>query len=169
MHLRLTGVTVGFLELLWHILEVPGLHSRSGCLNEMSGCSVILLLYSRFFSVYHISRMPSSKRQRSQSLSEEGPSSAEAEKTQPNKFLRTEPASDADVEGEVIHCTLPPTCNPPNKPTALFGVEELEAHYSKYHAFVCNAEGCHAVFDREHYLNLVCPAAQITVNGLPLD
>ena len=109
--------------------------------------------------------MPSSKRQRSQSPSEEGPSGLESEKTQPNKFLRTEPAS--NIEGEVIHCTLPPTCNPPNKPTALFGVEELEAHYSKYHAFVCNAEGCHAVFDREHYLDLVCLEAHISFNVLP--
>ena len=108
--------------------------------------------------------MPSSKRQRSQSPSDEGPSGLESEKTQPNKFLRTEPAS--DVESEVIHCTLPPTCNHPNKPTALFGVEELEAHYSKYHAFVCNAEACHAVFDREHYLGLVRLAAQITIGVL---
>jgi hypothetical protein len=101
--------------------------------------------------------MPSSKRQRSQSPSEGEQSGSDSEITQPNKFLKTEPAS--DTEGEVIHCTLPPTCNPPNKPTALFSVEELEAHYSKYHAFVCNAERCHAVFDREHYLNLVCLVA----------
>ena len=133
---------------------MPGLHSGSGYLSKWLPAS---LWYSRFLALYHTSSMPSSKRQRSQSPTEEQPSGSELEITQPNKFLRTESVSDA--EGEVIHCTLPPTCNPPNKPTALFGVEELEAHYSKYHAFVCSAEGCHGVFDREHYLNLVCPAA----------
>lgn len=144
----------GFFELLWYFIEMPGLYSGSNSLTRWLSAS---LLYSRFLALYHISSMPSSKRQRSQSPIEEVPLGSELEIMQPNKFLRTEPTS--GTEGEVIHCTLPPTCNPPNKPTALIGVEELESHYSMYHAFVCNAEGCHAVFDREHYLNLVRPAA----------
>ncbi|KAJ3740394.1 hypothetical protein DFH05DRAFT_1528963 [Lentinula detonsa] len=34
-------------------------------------------------------------------------------------------------------CTLPPTCN--TKPTVLANTQELEVHYAKYHAWVCQA------------------------------
>ncbi|KIM28910.1 hypothetical protein M408DRAFT_23140 [Serendipita vermifera MAFF 305830] len=33
-------------------------------------------------------------------------------------------------------------------------MDELECHYTQCHAYVCNAEGCTAVFEREFYLNL---------------
>ncbi|KAJ8473736.1 hypothetical protein ONZ51_g7670 [Trametes cubensis] len=40
-----------------------------------------------------------------------------------------------------ILCTLPPTCNPPNRPTHLAGTRDLEAHYAMYHAHVCEEKG----------------------------
>lgn len=53
-------------------------------------------------------------------------------------------------------CTLPPTCHPPhNAPTALSDSNELEAHYAKYHAHVCEERGCAAVFPNARLLELV--------------
>ncbi|KAJ3812063.1 hypothetical protein F5876DRAFT_64262 [Lentinula aff. lateritia] len=43
------------------------------------------------------------------------------------------PASSANP----LLCTLPPTCS--THPTALADTRELEAHYAKYHAWVCQA------------------------------
>ena len=55
-----------------------------------------------------------------------------------------------------ILCTLPPTCHPPhNKPTIVANTQELESHYAKYHAFVCEEEHCGAVFPGPRLLELV--------------
>ena len=54
-----------------------------------------------------------------------------------------------------ILCTLPPTCNPPHRPTALAGTHELEAHYAMYHAHVCEQKGCGCVFPDARLLELV--------------
>ncbi|OJT09795.1 hypothetical protein TRAPUB_13754 [Trametes pubescens] len=53
-----------------------------------------------------------------------------------------------------ILCTLPPTCNPPNRPTSLGDTRELEAHYAMYHAHVCEDPGCGCVFPDERLLEL---------------
>ncbi|KAF8416548.1 hypothetical protein L210DRAFT_3523182 [Boletus edulis BED1] len=59
-------------------------------------------------------------------------------------------------------CTLPPTCNPPhNKPTPIANSRDLEIHYGKYHAHVCEQRGCGCVFPDAQLLELVrmsiCP------------
>ncbi|KIK53958.1 hypothetical protein GYMLUDRAFT_49123 [Collybiopsis luxurians FD-317 M1] len=51
-----------------------------------------------------------------------------------------------------IYCTYPPTCS--SRPTALGSTRELEAHYAKYHAWVCQAEKCSKVFPDERFLEL---------------
>ncbi|KAH9054095.1 hypothetical protein EDB87DRAFT_1689652 [Lactarius vividus] len=51
-------------------------------------------------------------------------------------------------------CTLPPTCNPPNRPTPLSDTRALEAHYAAYHAHVCSSPGCGCVFPDAHLLEL---------------
>ncbi|KAI8968626.1 hypothetical protein BD414DRAFT_504200 [Trametes punicea] len=53
-----------------------------------------------------------------------------------------------------ILCTLPPTCNPPNRPTPLSGTRDLEAHYATYHAHVCEEKGCGCVFPDARLLEL---------------
>lgn len=52
-------------------------------------------------------------------------------------------------------CTLPPTCNPPhNRPTPIANSRDLEAHYGKYHAQVCEQKGCGFVFPDARLLEL---------------
>ncbi|KAH8989980.1 hypothetical protein EDB92DRAFT_1935436 [Lactarius akahatsu] len=51
-------------------------------------------------------------------------------------------------------CTLPPTCNPPNRPTPLSDTRALEAHYAAYHAHVCSSPGCGCVFPDAHLFEL---------------
>ena len=63
--------------------------------------------------------------------------------------------SDAAPGSEPLLCTLPPTCNPPNRPTPLANSTELEKHYAKYHAHVCEERGCGCVFPEERLLALV--------------
>ncbi|EJD00004.1 uncharacterized protein FOMMEDRAFT_30705 [Fomitiporia mediterranea MF3/22] len=54
-----------------------------------------------------------------------------------------------------LFCSLPPTCHPPhNTPTALADSNELEVHYAKYHAHVCEERGCAAVFPNIRLLEL---------------
>ena len=53
-------------------------------------------------------------------------------------------------------CTLPPTCNPPrNHPTYIANTKDLEAHYARYHAHVCESQGCGCVFPDARLLELV--------------
>ena len=63
--------------------------------------------------------------------------------------------STSGVSHSGILCTLPPTCNPPHRPTALAGTHELEAHYAMYHAHVCEQKGCGCVFPDARLLELV--------------
>ncbi|KAH9939065.1 uncharacterized protein BXZ73DRAFT_89138 [Epithele typhae] len=53
-----------------------------------------------------------------------------------------------------IVCTLPPTCHPPRRPTALASSAELEAHYARFHAHVCELRGCGCVFPDARLLEL---------------
>ncbi|KAI0370744.1 hypothetical protein BV20DRAFT_966260 [Pilatotrama ljubarskyi] len=76
------------------------------------------------------------------------------------KAARTSATPPPDGTGEPstssghILCTLPPTCNPPNRPTQLAGTHELEAHYATYHAHVCEEKGCGCVFPDARLLEL---------------
>ncbi|KAG6334845.1 hypothetical protein ID866_4250, partial [Astraeus odoratus] len=68
-----------------------------------------------------------------------------------NKASRTSAGS----TGPGLLCTLPPTCNPPhNKPTPLANSRDLEIHYGKYHAHVCEQHGCGFVFPDARLLEL---------------
>ncbi|EGN97024.1 hypothetical protein SERLA73DRAFT_185308 [Serpula lacrymans var. lacrymans S7.3] len=52
-------------------------------------------------------------------------------------------------------CTLPPTCNPPHhNATQIADSKELEMHYAKYHAHVCEQRGCGYVFPDARLLEL---------------
>ncbi|KAH6915817.1 hypothetical protein BKA70DRAFT_1556399 [Coprinopsis sp. MPI-PUGE-AT-0042] len=72
--------------------------------------------------------------------------------------LSPEASPGADGSGVGVHghrgliCTLPPTCN--RKPTPLANSKELESHYSKYHAHVCEDSGCGCVFPEPRLLEL---------------
>lgn len=69
-----------------------------------------------------------------------------------NKASRTSGAP----AGPGLLCTLPPTCNPPhNTPTPLANSSELEIHYGKYHAHVCEQPKCGLVFPDARLLELV--------------
>ncbi|KAJ4475537.1 hypothetical protein J3R30DRAFT_3500438 [Lentinula aciculospora] len=46
-------------------------------------------------------------------------------------------ATTKSTSGSSLLCTLPPTCN--THSTVLADTQELEAHYAKYHAWVCQA------------------------------
>ncbi|KAI0356851.1 hypothetical protein OH77DRAFT_1588744 [Trametes cingulata] len=63
-------------------------------------------------------------------------------------------AGEPSTSSSHILCTLPPTCNPPNRPTHLAGTRELEAHYAMYHAHVCEEMGCGCVFPDARLLEL---------------
>ncbi|PVG00245.1 hypothetical protein CPB86DRAFT_729812 [Serendipita vermifera] len=70
------------------------------------------------------------------------------------KFQRIETPAPSSSTNQLIWCSLAPTCSPPNEPSSFHSLEELEKHYAQCHAYVCNAEGCNCVFEREYYLNL---------------
>ncbi|KAG8221114.1 hypothetical protein J3R82DRAFT_2641, partial [Butyriboletus roseoflavus] len=70
--------------------------------------------------------------------------------------------SDTHIRDRALLCTLPPTCNPPlNNPTPIADSRDLEIHYGKYHAHVCEQRGCGCVFPDARLLELVrmliCP------------
>ena len=99
------------------------------------------------------------KRARSPTLGDEP--SDDLSTARASKFQRTEETNAGAADADIIWCKLPPTCAHPNPATACHGVKELESHYAQFHAFVCQAEGCSCVFDREHYLNLVRSIRQL--------
>ncbi|KAF9478260.1 hypothetical protein BDN70DRAFT_880224 [Pholiota conissans] len=49
-------------------------------------------------------------------------------------------------------CNLPPTCH--RQPTPIANTTELERHYAKYHAHVCEERGCGCVFPEARLLDL---------------
>ncbi|KIY46322.1 hypothetical protein FISHEDRAFT_66492 [Fistulina hepatica ATCC 64428] len=81
-----------------------------------------------------------SKRARTPSLSSTSPQS---------KVVRT---SDEDTTSHPLLCTLPPTCT--RHPTPLASSADLEVHYAKYHAHVCESPGCGCVFPDARLLEL---------------
>ncbi|KAI0339750.1 hypothetical protein BDW22DRAFT_1400046 [Trametopsis cervina] len=70
-----------------------------------------------------------------------------------SKAKRTN-ASQATLSDHPLLCTLPPTCNPPNRPTPLLNSKELESHYATYHAHVCEEGDCGCVFPDAKLLEL---------------
>lgn len=70
-----------------------------------------------------------------------------------SKYQRIEQEEEQVNEDEIIWCSLAPNCS--KQPTPCYNIEELESHYVRFHAFICRADGCSCVFEREHYLNLV--------------
>src|ERR1700722_4026063 len=87
------------------------------------------------------------KRPRSSSDGSSGPGGEDP----PTKASRTSPEVDPGLV-----CTLPPTCNPPyNRPTLVGSMKDLESHYSKFHAHVCEEGGCKCVFPDARLLQLV--------------
>ncbi|KLO10950.1 hypothetical protein SCHPADRAFT_492688 [Schizopora paradoxa] len=99
--------------------------------------------------------MSSSKRPRSSTPSS-SPSVSDDDEDSVSKSLRlTSPASSRSSATNALTCTLPPSCHPPhNAPTHLSNAKELEAHYAKYHAHVCEEKRCAKVFPDERLLEL---------------
>ncbi|KAH7921208.1 hypothetical protein BV22DRAFT_1038925 [Leucogyrophana mollusca] len=92
----------------------------------------------------------SSKRQRTPSRLSSRPSSPSPEPM--SKSSRTQ---SSDPANRPLLCTLPPTCNPPHhQPTAIASSKDLEMHYAKYHAHVCEQRGCGLVFPDARLLEL---------------
>ncbi|KAH7910053.1 hypothetical protein BJ138DRAFT_1153788 [Hygrophoropsis aurantiaca] len=90
----------------------------------------------------------SSKRQRTPSRLSSRPSSPQPEPM--SKSSRT-----SDPGNRPLLCTLPPTCNPPHhQATAIANSKDLELHYAKYHAHVCEQRGCGLVFPDARLLEL---------------
>lgn len=69
------------------------------------------------------------------------------------KFQRIDTSS-SDTS-QLLWCSLAPGCAPPNEPSSFQTLDELESHYTHFHAYVCSAEGCNCVFEREFFLGLV--------------
>ncbi|CAA7269256.1 unnamed protein product [Cyclocybe aegerita] len=59
--------------------------------------------------------------------------------------------TDAVVNHPIL-CNLPPTCS--HKPTPIADTNELEKHYAKYHAHVCEVGRCGCVFPEARLLEL---------------
>ncbi|KAH7890972.1 hypothetical protein F5I97DRAFT_1934071 [Phlebopus sp. FC_14] len=102
--------------------------------------------------------MGSSKRQRTPSRLSDDPSPSSPMPSEPiNKLSRTTESSTSSMVDRAasLLCTLPPTCNPPhNTPTPIANSRDLEIHYAKYHAHVCEQRGCGLVFPEARLLEL---------------
>ncbi|KAF8840407.1 hypothetical protein BDN67DRAFT_968598 [Paxillus ammoniavirescens] len=98
--------------------------------------------------------MESSKRQRTSSRLSDEPSHppSSPDLAPMNKSSRVAESSTGD---RALFCTLPPTCNPPHhNPTPIPNSRDLEIHYAKYHAHVCEQRGCGCVFPDARLLEL---------------
>lgn len=102
--------------------------------------------------------MSSNKRQRTLSGSRLSlPSQSQSSSLSPEiepMYKSSRTAQEATGDRHLL-CTLPPTCNPPhNRPTPIANSRDLEAHYGKYHAQVCEQKGCGYVFPDARLLEL---------------
>ncbi|KZT00995.1 uncharacterized protein LAESUDRAFT_664842 [Laetiporus sulphureus 93-53] len=97
----------------------------------------------------------SSKRPREQSQTSSTTWSPSPSPEPTPKAVRTALPADVSTCASPFLCTLPPTCNPPqNRPTPLESSSDIEAHYAKYHAHVCEERGCGCVFPDARLLEL---------------
>src|ERR1700693_4904582 len=103
--------------------------------------------------------MSSNKRQRTLSgsrLSLPSQSSSSSLPPEPEPMYKSSRTAEEATGDRRLLCTLPPTCNPPhNRPTPIANSRDLEAHYGKYHAQVCEQKGCGFVFPDARLLELV--------------
>ncbi|CAE7110241.1 unnamed protein product [Rhizoctonia solani] len=86
----------------------------------------------------------SSKRRRHSNSFEQDPAESSNEENDPET---TSPDGKLPRTSEIaaarsLVCSLPPTCAPPRHPTTLGSLRELEEHYRKYHAHICQEGGC---------------------------
>lgn len=105
---------------------------------------------------YSRDRMASFKRARSPAVHEFSPPSSTS--SSPTlKAARTsatpppQPSTSTAAASHIL-CTLPPTCI--HRPTSV-AVHELQAHYARHHAHVCELGGCGCVFPDARFLELV--------------
>jgi hypothetical protein len=102
-----------------------------------------------------------SKRHRTSSLSSSSSSSASSPNQHTSKASRiivdSQPSPHSSSTQRPLVCSLPPTCN--HRPTPIANTKELESHYAKYHAHVCELTGCGCVFPDARLLELVCSAS----------
>lgn len=103
---------------------------------------------------------PDMASKRSRIPSQDSSSSSTSSLTAPtSKVSRTDRT--AATSTHPLLCTLPPTCN--HKPTPIANSKDLEIHYAKYHAHVCEQKGCHCVFPDARLLELVCPVYPVLI------
>lgn len=102
-----------------------------------------------------------SKRHRTSSLSSSSSSSASSPNQHTSKASRiivdSQLSPHSSSTQRPLLCSLPPTCN--HRPTPIANTKELESHYAKYHAHVCELTGCGCVFPDARLLELVCTAS----------
>ncbi|OAX35416.1 hypothetical protein K503DRAFT_868289 [Rhizopogon vinicolor AM-OR11-026] len=100
--------------------------------------------------------MTFNKRQRTPPGSRLSPSSPSLSLTpEPEPMYKSSRIAQEASGDRRLLCTLPPTCNPPhNRPTPIANSRDLELHYGKYHAQVCEQKGCGFVFPDARLLEL---------------
>lgn len=108
-------------------------------------------------------QMTSNKRQRTPSGSRLSPSSPSPSLTpEPEPMYKSSRITQEASGDRRLLCTLPPTCNPPhNHPTPIANSRDLELHYGKYHAQVCEQKGCGFVFPDARLLELVSGSRRV--------
>ena len=100
----------------------------------------------------------SSKRPRTPTRSSSSDDSSNSPSHPASKSTRTHLSPGSGGHKAGLQCTLPPTCNPPrNHPTLIASTKDLEAHYARYHAHVCESPACGCVFPDARLLDLVSP------------
>ena len=101
------------------------------------------------------------KRHRTSSLSSSSSSSPSSPNQHTSKasriILDSQLSPNSSSTQRPLLCSLPPTCN--HRPTPIANTKELESHYAKYHAHVCELAGCGCVFPDARLLELVCSAS----------
>ncbi|KZV87170.1 hypothetical protein EXIGLDRAFT_724056 [Exidia glandulosa HHB12029] len=97
----------------------------------------------------------STKRARHVQADDDDSSSASASTSSNHNPPKLARASTEEIASAPLICTLPPTCCPPHgRPTPLKDTRDLEAHYARWHAHVCEADGCGRVFPDARLLEL---------------
>ncbi|KAJ7493219.1 hypothetical protein B0H11DRAFT_1718098 [Mycena galericulata] len=92
------------------------------------------------------------KRHRAQSEASSS-SSTSATAAPTLKAQRTTPGPEtSSAVVQPLLCTLPPTCS--HHPTPIANAKDLETHYAKYHAHVCEEPGCNCVFPDARLLEI---------------
>jgi len=72
--------------------------------------------------------------------------------TSPQLDTDSQTTTNSNTVSHPLLCTLPPTCQ--RRPTPIENAKDLETHYAKYHAHVCEQPGCACVFPEPRLLEL---------------